>query len=150
MEWETFLYAIALLVAGALIFLQVFELILFADLESDYINPIDLCNRVNMFILPEFVSHAVLTTLFLFSGFWFEFLTNIPLVIWHAFNFTSKSLQLDATSIFSRLDSEKKRSYIKVAFYLIWFFVYLYKLIYCMVRDVVGTPQGEQMLRSLI
>lgn len=76
------------------------QIIMFSDLECDYINPIDLCNKLNQvslsalcttggidvhiqFVLPEMIFHAFLTTLFLLSGQWTALILNAPLV---AFN----------------------------------------------------------------
>lgn len=77
---------------------------MFSDLECDYINPIDLCNKLNavcpifmyrivtavvlmydvpQFVLPEMGAHAFLTLLFLLSFQWIALLLNLPLV---AFN----------------------------------------------------------------
>jgi len=52
-------------------------------LNSDYINPIDLCNRLNTYIVPEAAVHGFLTFLFLINGFWIALLLNLPLL---AFN----------------------------------------------------------------
>lgn len=76
------------------------QIIMFSDLECDYINPIDLCNKLNQvflstlpiihpltytqFVLPENIAHAFLTILFLLSGQWFAFLLNLPLVLYNA------------------------------------------------------------------
>jgi hypothetical protein len=86
---------------------------MFSDLECDYINPIDLCNKLNQvcispftprhapplaaifflstslildpqFVLPENLTHAFLTTLFLLSGQWTAFLLNVPLLAFNA------------------------------------------------------------------
>jgi len=132
-----------------LVFANVFFLALFSDLETDNINPIDLCNRLNYFILPEAVVHSVMTVLFLFSGFWFEFIANVPLVVWHTYCFMSKKLHLEPTTIFSSLDNEKKHSYFKIAFYLVSFFFFLYRLIYTLVSDVVGTNEANLLLNKL-
>lgn len=51
--------------------------------HSDYINPIDLCNRLNTYIIPEAAVHGFLTFLFLINGYWVALLLNLPLV---AFN----------------------------------------------------------------
>ena len=55
-----------------------------ADIASDYINPIDLCNRLNTYIIPEAAVHAFLTALFLVNGYWIAILVNLPLVAWNA------------------------------------------------------------------
>ena len=51
--------------------------------RSDYINPIDLCNRLNTYIIPEAGVHAFLTFLFLINGYWLALLLNIPLLAWN-------------------------------------------------------------------
>ena len=53
------------------------------SLHSDYINPVDLCNRLNAYIVPEASVHLFLTSLFLINGYWLALLLNVPLV---AFN----------------------------------------------------------------
>lgn len=53
-------------------------------LNSDYINPIDLCNRLNTYIVPEAAVHAFLTFLFLINGYWLAILLNLPLLAFNA------------------------------------------------------------------
>jgi len=80
------------------------KIIMFSDLECDYINPIDLCNKLNQvcwtsvclmwrgglthtsfeFVFPENLAHAFLATLFLISAQWTAFILNLPLVLWNA------------------------------------------------------------------
>lgn len=57
---------------------------MYSDLECDYINPIDLCNRLNMYIVPEAGVHAFLTVLFLINGYWVPLILNLPLLAWNA------------------------------------------------------------------
>lgn len=80
---EGWLFLFAVLLSAVLLFTMVFYIIMFSDLECDYINPIDLCNKLNGFTLPEIAAHAALTTIFLFTGQWIALLLNAPLV---AFN----------------------------------------------------------------
>lgn len=51
---------------------------------SDYINPIDLCNRLNTYIVPEAAVHAFLTIVFLINGYWIALVLNLPLLVWNA------------------------------------------------------------------
>lgn len=48
--------------------------------NSDYINPIDLCNRLNAYIIPEAAVHGFLTFLFLINGYWVALILNLPLL----------------------------------------------------------------------
>ncbi|KAF8653344.1 hypothetical protein AX16_004044 [Volvariella volvacea WC 439] len=77
--WTFFLFA--LLLSALLLFGMVFFVIMFSDLESDYINPIDLCNKLNQFVLPEHGAHAFLAILFLLFQEWLAFLLNLPLLV---------------------------------------------------------------------
>ena len=97
-QWQEY-YQTGRLLTGA------FQIIMFSDLECDYINPIDLCNKLNQvrmhhkgywvvtllilslhrqFVIPEHGAHAFLTLLFLLSGQWIAFILNAPLVAWNA------------------------------------------------------------------
>ena len=95
---------------------------------SDYINPIDLCNRLNTYIVPEAAVHAFLTALFLINGYWIALVLNVPLLAYNAKKygacgsclpvwekvadekcriFENQHL-LDATEIFRKLNVHKK------------------------------------------
>ena len=58
--------------------------ILTHNVLSDYINPIDLCNRLNTYIVPEAAVHAFLTLLFLINGYWIALILNLPLLAYNA------------------------------------------------------------------
>lgn len=61
-------------------------------LHSDYINPIDLCNRLNTYIVPEAGVHAFLTILFLLNGYWIALLLNVPLLAFNAKKYVSSTI----------------------------------------------------------
>lgn len=58
---------------------------MFSDLECDFINPIDLCQRLNIFVIPEMAIQTILTGVFLLTGQWIAFLFNFPLALYHGF-----------------------------------------------------------------
>jgi hypothetical protein len=95
--------------------------------SSDYINPIDLCNRLNTYIVPEAAVHAFITILFLVNGYWIALILNLPLLAWNAKKSVLHTLfsqthmltrhrifenqhLLDATEIFRKLNVHKKVS----------------------------------------
>jgi hypothetical protein len=55
-----------------------------SSFHSDYINPIDLCNRLNAYIIPEAAVHAFLTFLFVINGYWVAIFLNLPLLAFNA------------------------------------------------------------------
>jgi hypothetical protein len=109
---------------------------------SDYINPIDLCNRLNTYIIPEAAVHGFLTFLFLINGYWIALLLNLPLLAFNAKKIFDNQHLLDATEIFRKLNVHKKvnanvsqESFIKLGFHLLMFFFYLYSMIVALIRD---------------
>ncbi|KAI8901513.1 cornichon [Globomyces pollinis-pini] len=102
---------------------------MFSDLECDYINPIDLCTKLNQFVIPEHILQGVLWVLFLLNMEWVTLILNTPLLVWHIHKVTNGRHRYDATEIFRTISVQKKESFIKLGFYLICFFFYLYKMI---------------------
>lgn len=78
------------------------------NVNSDYINPIDLCNRLNTYIIPEAAVHAFLTFLFLINGYWLALLLNLPLLAFNGKKIFDNQHLLDATEIFRKLNVHKK------------------------------------------
>ncbi|KJE91474.1 hypothetical protein CAOG_02604 [Capsaspora owczarzaki ATCC 30864] len=130
------LYIFAVIVSAALLFLMVYFIIMFSDLQCDYINPVDLCNSLNVYILPEVGLHAFLTTLFLFRLQWLALLLNVPLVAYHAHRIHSKRYLYDSTEVFQSLGKHKQESFIKLGLYLVCFFYYLYSMITALIAPI--------------
>ncbi|KAF9012478.1 cornichon [Cyathus striatus] len=129
------LFLFAVLWSAVLLFGMVFFVIMFSDLESDYINPIDLCNKLNQFVIPEYAAHALLPLLFLISGQWTALLFNIPLLAYNINKVIKKNHMYDATEIFRTLGGHQKESYFKLGFYLLSFFYYLYRMIVALIAE---------------
>lgn len=129
------LFIFAVIVNCINLFGQIHFTILYADLEADYINPIELCSRVNKLILPESLVHGFLTFLFLITGNIWTLLLNLPLFAFNANKFYTKTQLLDATEIFRTLKKHKRESFMKLAFYLLMFFFYLYKMIMALIEN---------------
>ncbi|RVD88351.1 uncharacterized protein DFL_002540 [Arthrobotrys flagrans] len=135
MTGESWLYLLAVLLNAVNLFLQVFFTIMYSDLECDYINPIDLCNRLNSYIIPEAAVHGFLTALFLINGYWLALVLNLPLLAFNAKKILDNVHLLDATEIFRTLNKHKTESFIKLGFHLVMFFFYLYSMIVALIRD---------------
>ncbi|KAI8369183.1 cornichon protein-domain-containing protein [Choanephora cucurbitarum] len=108
-----------LIMSALLLFAMVFFVILFSDLECDYINPIDLCNKLNQFVLPEMGAHAFLFLMFLLNGSWIALALNLPLLAYNVNKVMNGRHMYDATEIFRTLPQHKKECFIKLGFYLL-------------------------------
>ncbi|KAJ1513126.1 hypothetical protein HMI55_005884 [Coelomomyces lativittatus] len=126
---DAWLFLFSVIVSAVLLFAMVFFIIMFSDLECDYINPIDLCQKLNQFILPEYAAHAVLTLVFLLHFSWFALMLNLPLAGYHLRKWYHRTYVYDPTDIFRLLQHHKRESLAKLGFYLICFFYYLYRMI---------------------
>jgi len=63
----------------------------FLTANSDYINPIDLCNRLNTYIIPEAAVHGFLTFMFLINGYWLPLILNLPLLGWNINKYVTRT-----------------------------------------------------------
>jgi hypothetical protein len=93
---------------------------MYSDLECDYINPIDLCNRLNMYIVPEAGVHAFLTVLFLINGYWVPLILNLPLLAWNAKKYVYLSTRNLHTDLKKRWIPSSRWKYANNVFYRIF------------------------------
>ncbi|XP_050405192.1 protein cornichon homolog 1 [Patella vulgata] len=140
--FAAFCYIVALILTAVLIFFAIFHIIAFDELKTDYKNPIDQCSSLNPLVLPEYAIHLLFTTLFLFAFQFGSLIFNLPLAIYHIRRYMSRPVMsvpglYDPTSIMNadELNRAQKEGWIKLAFYLISFFYYLYSMIYVLVSS---------------
>lgn len=140
-SFAAFSYIIALIVDAFLIFLAIFQIIAFDELKTDYKSPIDQCRSLNPLVLPEYLLHLSFNILFLFAGEFFSLCLNLPLIAYHINRYLnrppymSESGLYDATTIMNAdvLASCYKEGWIKLSFYLLSFFYFLYGMIYSLI-----------------
>ncbi|XP_026287662.1 protein cornichon-like [Frankliniella occidentalis] len=136
-----FSYIIALIADAFLIFLAIFHVIAFDELKTDYKNPIEQCRSLNPLVLPEYILHIAFNILFLFSGEFFSLCLNIPLIAYHINRYLHRPSYMselglyDATTIMNAdvLGKCQREGWIKLSFYLLSFFYYLYGMIYSLI-----------------
>ncbi|XP_025105304.1 protein cornichon homolog 1-like [Pomacea canaliculata] len=140
--FAAFCYIVALVLSAVLIFFAIFHIIAFDELKTDYKNPIDQCSSLNPLVLPEYVLHISFTLLFLFALQFGSFLWNLPLVVYHIRRYMHRPVMscpglYDPTTIMNaeELNRAQKEGWIKLGFYLISFFYYLYSMIYVLVSS---------------
>ncbi|GAQ38868.1 ER-derived vesicles protein ERV14 [Aspergillus niger] len=135
LEWYVLVYILPIVSPVSVVVMESNQLTIPVRSRSDYINPIDLCNRLNAYIVPEAAVHAFLTFLFIINGYWVAIVLNLPLLAFNAKKIYENQHLLDATEIFRKLNVHKKESFIKLGFHLLMFFFYLYSMIVALIRD---------------
>jgi len=134
--FSAFSYITALILDAFLIFFSVFHVIAFDELKTDFKNPIDQCNTLNPLVLPEYAVHLLFNLLFLFAGEWITVLINAPLIAYHVHRYLNRPIMsspglYDPTTIMNseQLNRVTREGWVKLAFYLLTFFYYLYGMI---------------------
>ncbi|GMT10524.1 hypothetical protein PFISCL1PPCAC_1821 [Pristionchus fissidentatus] len=137
-----FCYLMALIVAAFCIFFAIYTVICIDELKTDYKNPIEQCRSLNILVLPEYILHAIMTIFFIVAMQIIATVANVPLVLFHAYTYSKRPVMsgpgiYDPTTILNRVELNRcmKVSWVKLAFYLISFFYYLYGLIYTLVTN---------------
>ncbi|XP_005110882.1 protein cornichon homolog 1 [Aplysia californica] len=140
--FAAFCYILALILTAVLIFFVIFHIIAFDELKTDYKNPIDQCNSLNPLVIPEYAIHIFFTFLFLLAFQLGTVLFNMPLIIYHIRRYMNRPVMsgmglYDPTSIMNadELGRAQKEGWVKLGFYLISFFYYLYSMIYVLVSS---------------
>lgn len=108
---------------------------MYSDLSCDYINPIDLCNKLNPYILPEIALHTFTTSMLLLTGNWISLFFNLPILAWNVKKVLDKNTTLDATEIFRTVSRHQKESFVKLGLYMLLFFWYLFQMIATLIAD---------------
>ncbi|KAJ4460373.1 putative protein cornichon [Paratrimastix pyriformis] len=138
---EIFVTVISFIGSIALIFNQIYLLVALGDLSSDIMGPIDFCQGLEPFVIPEYIVQGVITLLYLAGHYWIGFLINVPLAYYH-FNmwFTKRGQKrFDYTRIRRTevIQHENKLAYLKLGFYLVLFLLNLYWLVMSLVHHLV-------------
>ena len=130
----------ALVFDACLIFFAIFHIIAFDELKTDYKNPIDQCASLNPLVLPEYILHFFFNFLFLVAREWLSVVLNCPLMAYHVHRYLKRPVMsgpglYDPTSIMDAdtLNKCQREGWIKMAFYLLSFFYYLYGMIYSLI-----------------
>ncbi|KAH7730564.1 Protein CNIH-2 [Aphelenchoides avenae] len=138
--FAAFCYLVALIAVAFCIFFAIYTVICIDELKTDYKNPIEQCRNLNQLVLPEYVIHITFSVLFVASFQIFSIIWNAPLVAYHVHRYLKRPVMsgpgiYDPTTIMNhdQLQKAAREGWIKLGFYLISFFYYLYAMIYTMV-----------------
>jgi len=136
------LFIFSILDEGALLFLAVYFVITLSDLECDYLNARGCCDKLNYWVVMELISHNVLSVILLLGGHWLLFLCYAPIGCWLTFKYFTKPKGnmglFDPTEIHNQkhLKQYMRESLVRLGFHLVFFFIFLYWMIYSLVKGI--------------
>jgi len=148
---DIFLFSIALVDTGALIFILVFFIITLSDLECDYLNAQECCGRLNFWNIPKLWAQLIIIILLILSGHFGLVLVNLPICVWliRKFHFVRRGNlgEYDPAEIHNA--GQLRRHMIHVSLHLGWqmisFFIYLYSLLDAVMKEEVILPADDDV-----
>ncbi|GMM51937.1 cornichon family protein [Starmerella bacillaris] len=146
--WSPLIYTIGSILNAVNLFTQGYFLVLYGDLEIDYINPIDLCNKINPYVIPDMLVHLSLCLILLLTGHFWTFLFNVPLLVFNYLSYRSGRSVLDATEIFKTVSKYKRNSFIRLIFHLFAFFYYIFNMIIAIIGHAVAQNESRPQLMT--
>ena len=114
--WRFATYALAALLYGFALFVNLYVLVALDDLQADVVNPHDASRRINRLVNHEIAAHACASALMLCGGHYALFAANAPMMYWERARREARTLRIDATEIFARAEGERKIRTRKLAF----------------------------------
>ncbi|KAK2650537.1 hypothetical protein Ddye_018026 [Dipteronia dyeriana] len=111
------------------------QLMSLTDLEVDYINPYDSAARINMLVMPEFVTQGILCIVFLVAGHWFMFLLSLPYLYFNVRLYQKRQHLLDVTEIYNQMYWEKKQRLFKLGYLVTLLVICLFWLLWTVGED---------------
>ncbi|XP_063801245.1 protein cornichon homolog 2 isoform X3 [Pseudophryne corroboree] len=110
-------------------------IIAFDELRTDFKNPIEQGNPSRALVVPEYCIHGLFCLMFMCAAEWVTLGLNIPLLFYHLWRYFHRpadgsEVMFDPVSIMNVdiLNYCQKEAWCKLAFYLLSFFYYLYRV----------------------
>jgi len=121
-DFRSFYWAICILVGSILTFFGVYEIIGINQLKQ--IDAVIVCKKLNAFVVPHYLTHALLTISFLFLGTWTAFILNIPLFLYRLYLFITKQHYINPSLAADQ--NHSIRLYLTIVLYVVDVLYYLY------------------------
>ncbi|KAF4352935.1 hypothetical protein F8388_000695 [Cannabis sativa] len=98
--WGLWVWLLSFFFILTLILLVGYQLICLVDLDSDYINLYDSTSRINMVVLPEFITQGLQCLLLVLIGHWVMFVLHIPYFYYNVRQYIEGKHLVDSNEVF--------------------------------------------------
>lgn len=147
---ETLLLCFCLVITGILLFISIYFIITLSDLECDYLNPQECCEKLNFCIIPRLTIQMILDIIFFIAHSWILLMLNVTFTAWlfyEKFSVPRDSLGIyDPIEIHNRGQIKKnmRNSICVCGFYLLNFFFTMYAAIVSLLKSDVPLANLEE------
>lgn len=144
---ETLVFGLTLADNIVILFVLIYYIITLSDLECDYLNAQECCDKLNYWMKPKYIAQILVTLLLLSHGFFLLFFLNLPMFAWMTYEYiTIPQGNLGHYDPFEIHNRGQLKKHIRdilchIGFYLIFFFIYLYCFILSLLK---GNPISRQ------
>lgn len=133
---------------SSLLGIAFYTLICLSDLENDFINPYDLCTKLNRWVVPEYALQTAITCLVCLSLKYFIGSAELAMLVYLLKFWFSKQQYIDATDAFKQLPAQKRKRTIILVFHLACFVFITYRVIECALHSLL-TPEGRVTAKKI-
>ncbi|XP_015770784.1 PREDICTED: protein cornichon homolog 1-like [Acropora digitifera] len=138
MSYEVLAFILAILVSISLIFFAIWNVSMRQFNYNVSLTNITLILFLQL-VLPEYGIHLFISLLLLAGGQWTTFIFNLPLLIYNIFRYANRPIMsvpglYDPTEVMNATEMTRcqREGWIKLTFYLLSFFYYLYRMMYAL------------------
>ncbi|GBF93642.1 hypothetical protein Rsub_06745 [Raphidocelis subcapitata] len=139
----------ALIMQSALLGRAMFAIMSLSDLENDFLNPYDLCGRLNRYVGVEYAVQGALALSLLLSGNWFTGAAHLAVLGYMVHLWAGNKVYVDATDAFRQLPEQKRQRLVQLGAHTALFMVVVYRLIETAVHTLM-TPEGRALTQRLL
>ncbi|MEW5302864.1 MAG: hypothetical protein WDW36_005605 [Sanguina aurantia] len=149
MSWLLLCWLGLFILQAALLGRNIYAIVCFSDLESDFINPFELTSRLNRFVVLEYSGQAAITLAMLLSGEWILAALHGALLLYFLNLVRTRQYLIDTTDVFKQLPIQKKRRLAVFVFYAVLFVFTAYRLIETAIKTALS-PEGREMVKKML
>ncbi|KAI8467108.1 MAG: cornichon protein-domain-containing protein [Monoraphidium minutum] len=139
----------ALIMQSALLGRSMYAIMSLSDLENDFLNPYDLCSRLNRFVAVEYGVQGGLALILLLSGNWFTGACHLALLGYMVHLWAGGRVYVDTTDAFRQLPQQKRQKLVLLAAHTVLFMLVVYRLIEAAIHALL-TPEGRAVTQRLL
>mmetsp|Transcript_19937 Transcript_19937/g.48323 ORF Transcript_19937/g.48323 Transcript_19937/m.48323 type:complete len:161 (-) Transcript_19937:3535-4017(-) len=127
----------------------VYSYLLLQELNTDTVNPIEVCKKINSLKTPEYSAHVILSATLVLRGWWIVGILNFPFIFYNFSQWYEGKHILESTKVFSILSQELRIIKAKASFFILIILYYLWEWIGWVPPKYVKMGKGYNVMKNI-